>query len=53
MPKNSKNDHCLMLDMGNLTVRNVFSKLEITNDGGNHPVIDEMRVELQNLKLSR
>ncbi|XP_043520214.1 vacuolar protein sorting-associated protein 13 isoform X3 [Frieseomelitta varia] len=53
VPMHSKSDHCLTLDMGNLTVCNVFKKLEVTNDSGDCPIIDEMRVELQNLKLSR
>ncbi|XP_043479643.1 vacuolar protein sorting-associated protein 13 isoform X2 [Leptopilina heterotoma] len=52
VPKNSKSDQCLMLDMGNLTIRNVFKKLEIS-EAECYPVIDEMKVELQNLKLSR
>lgn len=49
----SKSDHCLTLDMGNLTICNVFKKLEVTNDAGDCPIVDEMRIELQNLKLSR
>ncbi|XP_033213445.1 vacuolar protein sorting-associated protein 13 isoform X2 [Belonocnema kinseyi] len=53
VPKNSKSDQCLMLDMGNLTIGNVFNKLEVNNDLGSFPVIDEMKVELQNLKLSK
>ncbi|XP_051160676.1 intermembrane lipid transfer protein Vps13 isoform X3 [Leptopilina boulardi] len=53
VPKNSRSDQCLMLDMGNLTIRNVFKKLEVSTEAGCYPVIDEMKVELQNLKLSR
>ncbi|OAD52957.1 Vacuolar protein sorting-associated protein 13A, partial [Eufriesea mexicana] len=53
VPMHSKSDQCLTLDMGNLTVCNIFKKLEVTNDAGDCPVVDEMRIELQNLKLSR
>ncbi|KZC12683.1 Vacuolar protein sorting-associated protein 13A, partial [Dufourea novaeangliae] len=53
VPMHSKSNHCLTLDMGNLTVCNVFKKLEITNEAGDCPIVDEMRIELQNLKLSR
>ncbi|XP_068984481.1 intermembrane lipid transfer protein Vps13 isoform X1 [Bombus flavifrons] len=53
VPMHSKSDHCLTLDMGNLTICNVFKKLEVTNDAGDYPIVDEMRIELQNLKLSR
>ncbi|XP_071648865.1 intermembrane lipid transfer protein Vps13 isoform X2 [Temnothorax longispinosus] len=54
VPMNSKNHHSLMLDMGNLMVCNVFKKLEVTNEEtGECPVVDEMKIELQNLKLSR
>ena len=53
VPMNSKSEHCLMLDMGNLTVSNVLRKLEVETDSGDYPVVDEMNVELQNLKLSR
>ncbi|XP_076681161.1 vacuolar protein sorting 13C isoform X2 [Andrena cerasifolii] len=53
VPMHSKSDHCLTLDMGNLTICNVFKKLEVTNEAGDCPIVDEMRIELQNLKLSR
>ncbi|XP_039312283.1 vacuolar protein sorting-associated protein 13 isoform X2 [Solenopsis invicta] len=54
VPMNSKKDHSLMLDMGNLMVRNVFKKLDVTNEEtGECPIVDEMKIELQNLKLSR
>ncbi|XP_017891074.1 vacuolar protein sorting-associated protein 13 isoform X2 [Ceratina calcarata] len=53
VPMHSRSEQCLTLDMGNLTVCNVFKKLEITNEAGDSPVVDEMRIELQNLKLSR
>lgn len=42
-----------MLDMGNLTICNSFNKLEVTNEAGDSPVVDEMKIELQDLKLSR
>ncbi|KAG7211251.1 hypothetical protein KM043_010561 [Ampulex compressa] len=53
VPMNSKSEHCLMLDMGNLTVCNMFKTLEVTGESGESPIVDEMKVELQNLKLSR
>nr|XP_012140992.1 PREDICTED: vacuolar protein sorting-associated protein 13C isoform X2 [Megachile rotundata] len=53
VPMHSKSDHCLTLDMGNLTICNVFKKLEVTNEAGDCPIVDEMKIELQNLKLSR
>lgn len=54
VPMNSRNEHSLMLDMGNLMIRNVFKKLEVTNEEtGECPMVDEMKIELQNLKLSR
>ncbi|XP_014471667.1 PREDICTED: vacuolar protein sorting-associated protein 13C isoform X2 [Dinoponera quadriceps] len=54
VPMNSKSEHSLMLDMGNLKICNVFKKLEVSNEeSGECPIVDEMRIELQNLKLSR
>ncbi|KAI4483365.1 hypothetical protein M0802_013464 [Mischocyttarus mexicanus] len=53
VPRNSKSEHCLMLDMGNLTVCNIFKKLETETESGEYPIVDEMKIELQNLKLSR
>lgn len=53
VPLNSKSEICLMLDMGNLTVSNVLKKLNVNTESGEIPVVDEMNVELQNLKLSR
>ncbi|KAG5312576.1 VP13A protein, partial [Acromyrmex insinuator] len=54
VPMSSKNEHSLMLDMGNLMVHNVFKKLDIMNEEiDEYPVVDEMKIELQNLKLSR
>lgn len=53
VPMYSKSDHCLTLDMGNLTICNVFKKLEVRNESEDSPIVDEMKIELQNLKLSR
>ncbi|XP_032688033.1 vacuolar protein sorting-associated protein 13 isoform X3 [Odontomachus brunneus] len=54
VPMNSKSEHSLMLDMGNLMICNVFKKLEVTNEESDEcPIVDEMKIELQNLKLSR
>ncbi|XP_044002668.1 vacuolar protein sorting-associated protein 13 isoform X3 [Aphidius gifuensis] len=53
VPLNSKSEHCLMLDMGNLTIYNTFEKLDNINDHGDSPIVDNMKIELQNLKLSR
>ncbi|XP_018341629.1 PREDICTED: vacuolar protein sorting-associated protein 13C isoform X1 [Trachymyrmex septentrionalis] len=54
VPMSSKNEHSLMLDMGNLMVCNVFKKLDVMNEEiDEYPVVDEMKIELHNLKLSR
>ncbi|XP_023289292.1 vacuolar protein sorting-associated protein 13 isoform X2 [Orussus abietinus] len=53
VPMNSRSEHCLMMDMGNLTVCNILKKLDVTNEAGDYPVVDEMKIELQNMKLSR
>ncbi|XP_053986716.1 intermembrane lipid transfer protein Vps13 isoform X2 [Hylaeus volcanicus] len=53
VPMHSKSNHCLTLDMGNLTICNIFKKLEVNNESEDYPVVDEMKIELQNLKLSR
>lgn len=53
VPMNSTSQHCLMLDMGHLTIYNNLKALQVQNDNGDSPVIDEMKIELQNLKLSR
>lgn len=48
-----------MIYINNLTciyfqMCNVFKKLETTNEEtGEYPIVDEMKIELQNLKLSR
>ncbi|XP_053594598.1 intermembrane lipid transfer protein Vps13 isoform X2 [Microplitis demolitor] len=52
VPMNSKSEHCLMLDMGQLTIYNTLKTLTTTQDGES-PVVDEMKIELANLKLSR
>lgn len=54
VPMSSKSEHSLMLDMGNLKVCNSFKKLETPNEEtGEYPIVDDMRIDLQNLKLSR
>ncbi|XP_046738037.1 vacuolar protein sorting-associated protein 13 isoform X1 [Diprion similis] len=53
IPMNSKSEHALMLDMGNLTVTNTLKKLEVISEDGNSPVVDEMKIDLQDIKLSR
>ncbi|XP_047359322.1 vacuolar protein sorting-associated protein 13 isoform X3 [Vespa velutina] len=53
VPRNSKSEHCLMLDMGNLTICNIFKKLEVETESEEYPIVDEMKIELQNLKLLR
>ncbi|XP_011301984.1 vacuolar protein sorting-associated protein 13C isoform X2 [Fopius arisanus] len=53
VPMNSKSEHCLMLDMGHLTIYNSLKALDVTTESGDSPIIDEMKIELQNLKLSR
>ncbi|KAK0157380.1 hypothetical protein PV328_011128 [Microctonus aethiopoides] len=53
VPINSKSEHCLILDMGNLTIYNNLKTMSVTNENGDSPIIDEMMIELQNFKLSR
>jgi len=54
MPMNSRSEHCLMLDMGNLKIKNVFMKLEMMKeDTGEYPIVDNIKIDLQNVKLSR
>ncbi|XP_023247319.1 vacuolar protein sorting-associated protein 13 [Copidosoma floridanum] len=53
VPMNSTSEHCLMLDMGNLTVSNDLKRIKTDTPSGEYPILDEMNVELQNLKLSR
>lgn len=42
-----------MLDMGNLTISNTLKKLDVVDEHGKSPTVDEMNIQLQNLKLSR
>lgn len=42
-----------MLDMGNLTICNIFKKLQVETESEEYPIVDEMKIELQNLKLLR
>lgn len=51
VPMNSKSEHCLMLDMGELTIYNSLKTLTVEEEEA--PVVDEMKIELANLKLSR
>ncbi|CAD6244856.1 GSCOCG00013505001-RA-CDS [Cotesia congregata] len=51
VPMNSKSEHCLMLDMGELTIYNSLKTLNVEEEEA--PVVDEMKIELANLKLSR
>jgi len=54
IPMNSKSEHSLILDMGNLTINNFFMKLEMMKeDTGEYPIVDNMKIDLQNVKLSR
>jgi hypothetical protein len=41
------------MDFGNLTMYNRFKTLEAQNSAGYHAVVDELNLDLQNLKLSR
>ncbi|XP_074114843.1 vacuolar protein sorting 13C isoform X2 [Cotesia typhae] len=51
VPMNSKSEHCLMLDMGELTIYNSLKTLTVEEEEA--PIVDEMKIELANLKLSR
>ncbi|XP_067012189.2 intermembrane lipid transfer protein Vps13 [Anabrus simplex] len=53
VPQNSASLDALFMDFGNLTVKNKFETLMVKEGQGHNPVIDEMQVGLQNMKMCR
>ncbi|XP_069674534.1 intermembrane lipid transfer protein Vps13 isoform X2 [Periplaneta americana] len=53
IPVNSKSNDTLILDFGNLTLYNKFKTLNVRSLKGHPAVVDELNLDLQNLKLSR
>lgn len=53
IPVNSKSCDVLIMDFGNLTMYNKFRTLNVRSSAGYPAVVDELSLDLQNLKLSR
>jgi vacuolar protein sorting-associated protein 13A/C len=53
IPVNSRSRDVLIMDFGNLTMYNKFKTLNIRSSAGHPAVVDELNLDLQNLKLSR
>jgi len=53
IPVNSKSCDVLIMDFGNLTMYNKFRTLNVQSSAGYPAVVDELNLDLQNLKLSR
>jgi len=53
IPMNSRSKHSLMLDMGNLKINNFFMKPKMMKEDTGDPIVDNMKIDLQNVKLSR
>jgi len=53
IPVNSKSCDVLIMDFGNLTMYNKFRTLNVRSSAGYPAVVDELNLDLQNLKLSR
>lgn len=53
VPVDSKSDQALILDLGVLSLSNIFLTLEAKNEEGFSAVIDELKVSLSQFQLSR
>lgn len=53
IPVNSKSCDVLIMDFGNLMMCNKFRTLNVKSSAGYPAVVDELNLDLQNLKLSR
>lgn len=53
IPVNSQSLDVLIMDFGNLTMYNKFNTSNIRSAAGHPAVVDELHLDLQNLKLSR
>ncbi|RZC35600.1 vacuolar protein sorting-associated protein 13A-like, partial [Asbolus verrucosus] len=53
IPANSKSHDAVLLDLGHISISNKFLTLDIKNEKNFSAVIDEMRLNLTDLKVSR
>ena len=53
VPQHSKSDNAVVADLGNITVTNEFRALSQKSKDGHPAVLDEMSVELTELKVVR
>lgn len=53
VPVDSSSYQAVAVDLGHLAITNSFIVLEITNENGNHAVVDEMKLKLTNMKVQR
>lgn len=52
VPVHSRSFEAIVIDLGNLKITNIFNNLDVKSDHG-PAVIDEMKVELSDVKLSK
>lgn len=53
VPTNSQSYDAVMLDLGNIVLSNRFLNLDVHNEAGQPAVIDDLKLNLMDLKLSR
>lgn len=53
VPVDSNSYHALEVDLGHLSITNSFIVLEIKNEQGHPAVVDEMKLQLTNMKVQR
>lgn len=53
IPENSKSFNAILIDLGHISISNKFLTLDIRNEQNFSAVIDEMRLNLTDMKLSR
>lgn len=53
IPTNSTSHDVIMIDLGNLDLTNNFVQLEVLNEMGHAAVVDDLRLNLMDMKVSR
>ncbi|CAG9815731.1 unnamed protein product [Phaedon cochleariae] len=53
VPVDSQRYDCLILDMGVITLSNTFLTLDVKNEEGFPAIVDDLKVDLTDLKISR
>ncbi|GAB1605843.1 Hypothetical predicted protein [Argonauta hians] len=53
VPQNSKSPNILLVDLGNLDISNSFHAADARSDDGKPAVIDQMKIQLRSVKVSR